>query len=104
MGYSFVQQPLFVATLIGHTMWFLCCFSVLRGLALMGDAISHAVLAGVALSFMMNISFFYGAVAAGVLTALGVGYVNQNSRIKSDSSIGIIFTVFLAVGVLLMRH
>ena len=104
MQYSFLQKALFTAVMVGTICGLLGCFIVLRGLALMGDAISHAVLPGVALSFMMNISFFYGAVAAGVLTALGVGYVNQNSRIKSDSSIGIIFTVFLAVGVLLMRH
>src|SRR5699024_1995462 len=102
MQYSFLQKALFTAVMVGTICGLLGCFIVLRGLALMGDAISHAVLPGVALSFMMNISFFYGAVAAGVLTALGVGYVNQNSRIKSDSSIGIIFTVFLAVVVLLI--
>src|SRR5699024_2629065 len=80
------------------------CFIVLRGMALMGDAISHAVLPGVAISFMLGISYFYGAVLAGILTALGIGYVNQNSRIKSDSSIGIVFTAFLALGVILIRH
>lgn len=78
------------------------CFIVLRSLALMGDAISHAVLPGVAISYMMGINFFYGAVVFGVLAALGIGFVNQNSKIKSDSSIGIVFSSFLALGVLLI--
>lgn len=102
--YSFVQKALFTSVMVGIICGVLGCFIVLRGLALMGDAISHAVLPGVAISFMLDISFFYGAVAAGILTALGIGYVNQNSRIKSDSSIGIVFTAFLALGVLLIRY
>lgn len=58
------------------------CFIILRGMALMGDAISHAVLPGVAISYMLGINFFFGAVLTGVLTAIGIGYVSQNSRIK----------------------
>lgn len=104
INYSFLQKALFTAIMVGVLCGIIGSFIVLRGLALMGDAISHAVLPGVAISFMLNISFFYGAVLAGVLTSLGIGYVNQNSRIKTDSSIGIVFTAFLAVGVLLMRY
>src|SRR5699024_7913755 len=104
MQYSFLQKALFTAAMVGTICGLLGCFIVLRGLAVMWDAISRAFFPGVALSLMMNISFSYGAVAAGVLTALGVGYVTQSSRIKRDSSIGMIFTVLLAVGVLLMRH
>lgn len=104
IAYSFVQKALFASVMVGIICGIVGCFIVLRGLALMGDAISHAVLPGVAASFMAGVSFFYGAVAAGILTALGIGYVNQNSRIKSDSSIGIVFTAFLALGVLLIRY
>jgi iron/zinc/copper transport system permease protein len=67
------------------------CFIILRGMALMGDAISHAVLPGVAISYMLGVNFFFGAVFTGILTALGIGYVSQNSRIKNDSAIGIVF-------------
>src|SRR5690606_28446019 len=73
-----------------------------RGMALMGDAISHAVLPGVAISYMLGANLFYGAVATGLLTALGIGYVSQNSRIKSDSAIGIVFSAAFALGVLLI--
>ncbi|HLR03644.1 MAG TPA: metal ABC transporter permease [Virgibacillus sp.] len=104
MHYGFLQKALFTSIMVGVVCGIVGCFIVLRGLALMGDAISHAVLPGVAVSFMLDISFFYGAVAAGVLTALGIGYVNQNSRIKSDSSIGIVFTAFLALGVILIAE
>lgn len=102
MQYGFLQKALFTSIMVGVICGVVGCFIVLRGLALMGDAISHAVLPGVAVSFMLGINFFYGAVAAGILTALGIGYVNQNSRIKSDSSIGIVFTAALALGVILI--
>ncbi len=68
----------------------------------MGDAISHAVLPGVALSFMLGINFFIGAVVTGILTAVGIGYITQNSRVKNDSSIGIMFTAAFAVGIILI--
>src|SRR5690625_5163689 len=71
-------------------------------MALMGEAISHAVLPGVAISYMLSINFFYGAVFTGLLTALGIGYVSQNSRINSDSSIGIVFTAAFARGSILI--
>src|SRR5690625_4212661 len=68
----------------------------------MGDAISHAVLPGVAVSFIFQISFFPGALVAGLLTAGAIGYVNQKSRIKSDAAIGIVFTTMFALGIVLI--
>src|SRR5690625_308312 len=68
----------------------------------MGDAISHAVLPGVAVSFIFQISFFPGALIAGLLTAGAIGYVSQKSRIKSDAAIGIVFTTMFALGVVLI--
>lgn len=68
----------------------------------MGDAISHAVLPGVAISYMLGINFFFGAVITGVLTAIGIGYVSQNSRIKHDMAIGIMFTSMFAVGIVII--
>lgn len=102
--YDFVRKGLFASIMVGVICGVLGCFIVLRGLALMGDAVSHAIVPGVAVSFILSINIFYGAVAAGVLAALGIGYVKQHSRIKMDSSIGIVFTAFLALGVLLVRH
>ncbi|MGW8001711.1 manganese ABC transporter permease [Staphylococcus shinii] len=100
--FSFLQRALITSIVIGMICGVIGCFIVLRSLALMGDAISHAVLPGVAISYMIGINFFYGAVVFGVLAALGIGFVNQNSKIKSDSAIGIVFSSFLALGVLLI--
>lgn len=102
MDYSFLQRALITSILVGIICGIIGSFIVMRGMALMGDAISHAVLPGVAISYMLGINYFYGAVLFGVFTALGIGFVTQNSRIKSDSSIGIVFTAFFALGILLI--
>lgn len=100
--YEFLQKAFATSVMVGIISGVIGCFIVLRGLALMGDAISHAVLPGVAISYMLSINFFYGAVATGLLTAFGIGLISQNSRIKSDSSIGIVFSAFLAAGIILI--
>lgn len=102
MQYGFLQKALFTSIMVGIICGVIGSFIVLRGLALMGDAISHAVLPGVAISYMLGINFFYGAVITGMLTAVGIGFVTQNSRIKSDSSIGIVFSAFFALGIILI--
>ncbi|WP_209125397.1 metal ABC transporter permease [Alkalihalobacillus sp. BA299] len=102
--YNYLQQALIAAILVGIICGVIGCFIILRGMALMGDAISHAVLPGVVIAYMVGSSFFIGAVIAGVLTALGIGYVSQNSRIKDDSAIGILFTAAFALGVVLLTN
>lgn len=102
MTYELLQKAMFTSVIVGIICGVIGCFIILRGMALMGDAISHAVLPGVAISHMFSISFFYGAVVTGLLTALGIGFVSQNSRIKSDSSIGIVFSAAFALGVILI--
>jgi manganese transport system permease protein len=100
--YEFLQKALFTSVMVGIICGIVGCFIILRGMALMGDAISHAVLPGVALSYMLGINFFFGAVITGVVTAVGIGYVSQNSRIKHDMAIGIMFTSVFAVGIILI--
>jgi len=100
--YGFLQKALITAVIVGVLCGVVGAFTVLRGLALMGDAISHAVLPGVAVSFIFQISFFPGALIAGLLTAGAIGYVSQKSRIKSDAAIGIVFTTMFALGVVLI--
>lgn len=68
----------------------------------MGDAISHAVLPGVALSFILGINFFIGALVFGLLASFLIAFVNQNSTIKGDTAIGITFSSFLALGIILI--
>ncbi|MGY0693594.1 metal ABC transporter permease [Virgibacillus sp. FSP13] len=102
MHYEFLQKALLTSIMVGIICGVIGCFIVLRGMALMGDAISHAVLPGVAVSYFLGINFFFGAVFTGVLTAIGIGYISQNSRIKNDSSIGIVFTSAFALGIILI--
>ncbi|WP_234410560.1 metal ABC transporter permease [Caldalkalibacillus mannanilyticus] len=101
--YTYLQQALIASILVGIICGVIGCFIILRGMALMGDAISHAVLPGVAISYMLGIGFFWGAVVTGVLTAIGIGYISQNTRIKEDSAIGIMFTAAFALGIVLIN-
>lgn len=102
MNYEYMQKALVTSIMVGIICGAIGCFIILRGMALMGDAISHAVLPGVALSYMLGINFFFGAVLTGVITAVGIGYVSQNSRIKQDVSIGIMFTSSFALGIIMI--
>jgi manganese transport system permease protein len=104
MTYGFLQKAFATSIMVGIICGIIGCFIVLRGMALMGDAISHAVLPGVAISYMLGINFFYGAVATGVLTAFGIGAISQNSRIKNDAAIGLVFSAFFALGIILITR
>ncbi|GKV65522.1 MULTISPECIES: metal ABC transporter permease [Sporosarcina] len=104
MTYGFLQKAFITSIMVGIICGVIGSFIVLRGMALMGDAISHAILPGVAISYMLGINYFYGAVLTGVLTAFGIGAISQNSRIKNDSSIGIVFSAFFALGIILITR
>lgn len=100
--YKFLQKALFTSVMVGILAGVIGCFIILRGMALMGDAISHSILPGVVASYMLGINYFYGAVIMGVLTAIGIGFVSQNSKVKTDTSIGIVFSAFFALGIILL--
>ncbi|MHC0551323.1 metal ABC transporter permease [Salinicoccus sp. CNSTN-B1] len=100
--YDYLQKALITSIMVGIISGVIGSFIVLRGMSLMGDAISHAVLPGIAISYMLGISYFYGAVVAGVIAAVGIGGISQNSRIKTDASIGIVFSTALALGIILI--
>ena len=102
--YAFLQKAFVTSIMVGIICGVIGSFIILRGMALMGDAISHAVLPGVAISYMLGINYFYGAVFTGILTAFGIGAITQNSRIKSDSSIGLVFSAFFALGIILITR
>lgn len=101
-NYVFLQKALFTSIMVGIICGVIGCFIILRGMALMGDAISHAVLPGIAVSYMLGINYIYGAVFTGLLTSVGIGFISQNSRVKNDSSIGIVFSSFFALGIILI--
>lgn len=100
--YTFLQKALITSVVVGIICGVIGSFIILRGMALMGDAIAHAILPGVAISYILGVNYFYGAVVVGVLTALGIGLISEKSRIKSDAAIGIVFSAAFAVGVILI--
>lgn len=100
--YEYLSRALITSVLVGALCGIVGSFTILRGLALMGDAVSHAVLPGIATSFLLGIGIFPGALAAGLLTTVGIGYVHQNSRLKNDAALGIVFTTMFALGVVLV--
>ena len=100
--FHFLQNALITSLVIGVVAGAVGCFIILRGMSLMGDAISHAVLPGVALSFILGINFFVGAILFGLLASILITFIQRNSIIKSDTAIGITFSSFLALGVILI--
>ena len=102
MSYHFLQNALVTAIVIGIVSGAVGCFIILRSMSLMGDAISHAVLPGVALSFILGINFFIGAIIFGLLASVIITYIKENSVIKGDTAIGITFSSFLALGIILI--
>lgn len=100
--FHFLQNAMIAAIVIGIVSGALGCFIILRGMSLMGDAISHAILPGVAISYILGINFFIGAIVFGILSSVIITYIERNSIIKSDTAIGITFSSFLALGVILI--
>ncbi|MBI5975134.1 metal ABC transporter permease [Staphylococcus sp. H16/1A] len=102
LEYQFLSRALFTAILVGIVCGIMGCLIILRGLSLMGDAMSHAVLPGVAISFLFNIPMFIGALMTGMLSSTIIGYISDSSKTKKDAAIGITFTTFLAMGIILI--
>lgn len=101
LGYPFMQKALFMALIIATICAVLSCYLILKGWALMGDAISHSVLPGIVLAYLANIPLALGALGSGLFCALGIGYLKENSRIKEDTIMGIVFSGMFAFGLVL---
>jgi manganese/iron transport system permease protein len=101
LGYGFMQRALLAAVLVGAVCAVLSCYLVLKGWALMGDAVSHAVLPGIVVAFVLGLPLSVGAFAAGLLCAVGVGYLRDNSRVKEDTVMGIMFSGMFGFGLVL---
>ena len=100
--YNFLQAALITSILVGVMSGVIGSFIILRGLSLMGDAISHAVLPGVAVAYMLGINLLLGASIFGILAAMLIGYVASHSKLKNDTAIGIVFSAFYALGFVLI--
>lgn len=102
LQYAFMQRALLAAVLVGVVCGTLGCYIVLRRMALIGDALAHSVLPGVAIAFIIGADFFLGAAAAGIITAALIGWVTSSSRVKEDAAIGVVFTGAFALGIVLI--
>jgi len=98
---AFMQNAFLVTLTIAVPMALLSCYLVLKGWSLMGDAVSHAVLPGVVLAYVAGLPFAAGAFVAGLVCALAAGYLKDNSRVKEDTVLGIVFSGMFALGVVL---
>ena len=96
-----MQRAFVVTAVVAVPMALLSCLLVLRGWSLMGDAISHAVLPGIVVAYWLGAPLALGAFAAGMLCAGATGFVKENSRIKEDTAMGIVFSGMFALGVVL---
>jgi manganese/iron transport system permease protein len=99
--FPFMQQAFTIALLVAVPAALLSCFLVLKGWSLMGDAVSHAVLPGVVLAYIAGIPLAIGAFAAGMFCALATGYLKENSRIKQDTVMGVVFSGMFGLGIVL---
>ena len=103
-AYDFMQRALLVAVLVGAVCAALSCFLVLKGWSLMGDAISHAVLPGIVIAFVLGLPLAIGAFAAGLFSAVATGYLKANSRVKEDTVMGIVFSGMFGLGLVLFTR
>lgn len=100
--FAFMQRALLVTLVASVVCALLSCWLVLVGWSLMGDAVSHAVLPGVVLSYLVGAPFAVGAFVFGVGAVALIGSVRESTRLKEDAAIGVVFTTVFAVGVVLV--
>ncbi len=98
---AMMQKAFLVAAIIAVPTGLLSCFLVLKGWALMGDVVSHAVLPGVVLAYILGFPLIFGAFVAGMFTALATGYLSENSRVRQDTIMGVVFSGMFGLGIVL---
>lgn len=99
--FAFMNKAFVIMALLAVPTSLLSCYLVLKGWSLMGDAISHAVLPGVVLAYIMGIPLIIGAFAAGMFCAVSTGFLAGNSRIKQDTAMGVVFSGMFGIGLVL---
>lgn len=99
--FEFMQRGLLIAILVGVVCALLSCYLILKGWSLMGDAVSHAVLPGIVIAYLIGLPLAIGAFFAGLACAVATGYLNDNSRVKEDAVLAIVFTGMFALGLVM---
>lgn len=101
-AYNYMQKAIFVSVGVGLVCAFLSAFLMLKGWSLIGDALSHAVVPGVAIAYALKLPYAVGAFFSGILAALSILWVKSLTKIKEDAVIGFIFTTFFALGMFIV--
>ena len=100
-AFPFMRDAFLICLLVAPPTALLSCFLVLKGWALMGDAVSHAVLPGIVLAYVWGLPLIFGAFAAGRVTALATGFLSDNSRVKQDTVMGVVFSGMFGLGIVM---
>lgn len=101
-GYSYMINAMWVSALVGGVCAFLSCYLMLKGWSLIGDALSHSIVPGVAGAYMLGLPFSIGAFFSGGLAAAAMLFLNQKTRLKEDAIIGLIFSSFFGLGLFMV--
>lgn len=102
LQHEFMVKAILISALVGVVCSVFSCYMTLKGWALMGDAVSHAVMPGVVIAYVLNIPFAIGAFVFGVGSVVAIGFIKSKTRIKEDTVIGLVFTGFFALGLVLV--
>ncbi|MBD1912830.1 MULTISPECIES: metal ABC transporter permease [unclassified Leptolyngbya] len=102
LQYAFMQRSLIVALLVGVICSVVGSYLMVQRLALLGDAISHSLLPGLAIAFLLGVNIFIGAFIAGVISTVIIAWIHRRSPIKEDAAMGIVFSAFFAFGIVLI--
>lgn len=100
-AYDYMLKAMWVSALVGGVCAFLSAYLMLKGWSLMGDALAHSIVPGVAAAYLLKLPYAAGAFLAGILAALGMMLVKSRTRLREDAVIGIVFTAFFAAGLLM---
>ena len=101
-GYQYMLNAMWVSALVGGVCAFLSCYLMLKGWSLIGDALSHSIVPGVAGAYMLGLPFALGAFLSGGLAAGSMLFLNQRSKLKEDAIIGLIFSSFFGIGLFMV--
>ena len=103
-SYEYMQKAMWISTAVGGICAFLSAYLMLKGWSLIGDALSHSVVPGVAIAYALSLPYALGAFFAGILAALSILWIKSISKLKEDAVIGFIFSTFFALGLLIISR
>ena len=101
-SYEYMQKAMWISAAVGGICAFLSAYLMLKGWSLIGDALSHSVVPGVAIAYAFSLPYALGAFFAGILAALSILWIKSISKLKEDAVIGFIFSTFFALGLLII--